>query len=89
MRRLIHGMCLLGVALAVIGCGAARNPHVVIAPVYSYVQADLAAGITEHNPVAVSQPTTSLSSVTHKLPPIPAAPGFDTYVMVPVEARGE
>ena len=89
MRRLVHGMCLLGVAIAVVGCGAARSPQVVIAPSYSYVQADLAAGVTDHNPGTVTQPTTSLSIASSKLPPIPAAPGFDTYVLVPGETFSE
>lgn len=73
-----------------IGCGAARSPQVVIAPSYSYVQADLAADVTtDLAPTAVVSPEASLSSASSKLPPIPAAPGFETYVLVPVEARGE
>ncbi len=88
MRRYVHGMCLLGVAFGLIGCGAARSPQVVIAPSYSYVRADLAAGVTDQTPTADTRPETSLSIASSKLPPIPAAPGFDTYVLVPVEARG-
>lgn len=77
------------VAIGMVGCGATRSPQVVIAPSYSYVQADLAAGIKSDLDTLDSGQETVLTSVASKLPPMPAAPGFDTMVMVPVEARVE
>ena len=86
MRRFVHGLSLGMVALGLIGCGADRSPHLVIAPSYSYVQADLAAGVpADPNAVEVVTTEVSLTSAANKLPPIPAAPGFDTYVLVPAE----
>lgn len=78
MRNVMHGLCLSGVALSLVACSTTREPHVVIAPSYSYVQADLAAGIlpTEIADASRTQPTVA------KLPPTPAAPGFDTLVFV-------
>ncbi len=82
MRNLMCGLCLLGVATSLVGCGAARKPHVVIAPSYSYVQADLARGI---DGTETAEATTALPAIT-KLPPTPAAPGFDTLVFVETDA---
>ena len=76
----------MAVAAAGVGCGATRSPNVVIAPSYSYVKADLTTGVSDSGPVAVSTRTDRLSSASHKLPPLPAAPGFDTYVMVPTDS---
>ncbi len=79
----------MGVVVGLAGCGATRVPQVVIAPSYSYVQADLAAGVSpELDPVDGGRETV-LTRFSSKLPPMPAAPGFDTLVMVPVEARIE
>lgn len=76
MRKLLCGAWLLGVAFGLIGCSSARSPHLVIAPSYSYVQADLARGV-ESSPIADAS---SDQRVAVKLPPMPAAPGFDTLV---------
>lgn len=79
----------MGAVIGMVGCGATRSPQVVISPSYSYVQADLAAGIsTELNLVGAGQEAI-LTSVSSKLPPMPAAPGFDTLVLVPVDSRVE
>ncbi len=78
MRKCLYGVCLLGVALSLVGCSSARTPHVVIAPSYSYVQADQARGIE----LAVATDASSESRLAIKLPPMPAAPGFDTLVFV-------
>lgn len=80
---------MLGVAVGMLGCGATRSPQVVIAPSYSYVQADLAAGVSAELDLVDAGSETVLTSVSSKLPPMPAAPGFDTLVLVPVEARVE
>jgi hypothetical protein len=78
MRNVLCGVCLLGVAVGLAGCSSTRQPNVVIAPSYSYVQADLTKGMN-YGQVANASPTRSLSA---KLPPTPAAPGFDTLVFV-------
>lgn len=78
MRKLLCGLCLSVVAIGLIGCGATREPHVIIAPSYSYVQADLARGIDGTDTI---ETTATLPAIT-KLPPTPAAPGFDTLVFV-------
>ena len=80
---------MLGVVIGMVGCGATRSPQVVISPSYSYVQADLAAGISTELDLADAGHETVLTSVSGKLPPMPAAPGFDTLVLAPVEARVE
>lgn len=88
MRKWVYTTCLVGLALGLVGCGATRPPQVVIAPTYSYVQADLAAGISIGDDAAVSTvPGTPavLTSVSSKLPPMPAAPGFETLVYVPAD----
>jgi len=72
-------------AIGLAGCGTARAPHVVIAPSYSYVQADLAMGL-ETNPTADAS---SVDRLTAKLPPMPAAPGFDTLVFVENDTPAE
>jgi hypothetical protein len=87
MKYLVHGAWLLGVAIGLVGCGATRTPQTVIAPSYSYVQADLAAGINSDLDTADPGDATILTSVSSKLPPIPAAPGFETLVFVPTDAR--
>lgn len=79
----------MGVVIGVAGCGATRSPQVVIAPSYSYVQADLAAGISSELDSAEAEQETVLTSVSIKLPPMPAAPGFDTLVFVPTDGRVE
>lgn len=76
MRKLLCGAWLLGVAFSLIGCSSARSPQLVIAPSYSYVQVDLARGVDSN---AVVGPARGLH-VSVKLPPMPAAPGFDTLV---------
>ncbi len=75
----------MGVATGLAGCSSARNPHVVIAPSYSYVQADLALGV-EADTVADASSEDRLAA---KLPPMPAAPGFDTLVFVETDASAE
>ena len=85
MRRSVQVIYMMGVALSLIGCGATRAPRTVIAPSYSYVKADTPAA-----DVSVRQTTTdthAMASADNKLPPIPAAPGFDakTYVLVPTD----
>jgi hypothetical protein len=89
MRRFVTGICLLVTALGLVGCGAARTPQTVIAPSYSYVQADIAAGVSDQALTVSSQTVTVLASVSNKLPPLPKAPGFDTLVMVPTDTRAE
>ncbi len=86
MRRNVQGLCLVIAALSLVGCGASRTPHTVIAPSYSYVQADPSAIERAANQTATAQ-SPSVALVDKKLPPIPAAPGFDvqTYVLVPTE----
>ena len=79
----------MGVVIGMVGCGATRSPQVVIAPSYSYVQADLAAGISTELDTVEARHETVLTSVSSKLPPMPAAPGFDTLVLAPVETRVE
>ncbi len=83
MRRLIFGISLSVVAVTGVGCASSRTPNVVIAPSYSYVQADIANGVSDTQQVVATAAPARLSSATHKLPPLPAAPGFDTYVMAP------
>ncbi len=85
MRKCLCGAWLLGVAFGLAGCGSARTPHMVIAPSYSYVQADLAMGVETGRVVDASSETRMAS----KLPPMPAAPGFDTLVFVGADAQGE
>ncbi len=85
MRRLIFGISLVVVTVAGIGCASNRTPNVVIAPSYSYVQADLANGVSDTQQVATTTAPDRLSSAAAKLPPLPAAPGFDTYVLAPID----
>ena len=85
MRKFVCGAWLLGVAFGLAGCSSARAPHVVIAPSYSYVQADLARGV-ENN---LTVDATRGPHLSVKLPPMPAAPGFDTIVFVGADAPGE
>lgn len=89
MRDLARGVWLAGVVIGMVGCGATRSPQVVIAPSYSYVQSDLAAGTSTELDLVDAGQGTVLASVSNKLPPIPAAPGFDTLVMGPVDGRVE
>ncbi len=75
----------MGVAFSLAGCSSARAPHVVIAPSYSYVQADLARGAVNSQVAEVTRG----SRVAVKLPPMPAAPGFDTLVFVGDNGLGD
>lgn len=81
MRNLWCGLSLFIVAFSLIGCSSAREPHVVIAPTYSYVQYDLAHGIDTIKS-ADTPATASVRPAVAKLPPTPAAPGFTTLVFV-------
>ncbi len=85
MRKMLCGVCLLGVVIGLAGCSSARSPHVVIAPSYSYVQADLAMGVETAKVTGASTD----QRVAVKLPPMPAAPGFDTLVFVGDDGLGD
>lgn len=84
MRRYVQGILMTGVALGLIGCGATRAPQSVIAPTYSYLRAD-ASAVTGPATTLAEVKTQQVAVADPKLPPIPAAPGFDvgTYVLAP------
>ena len=65
---------LVGVGLTMVGCASSRDPILVIAPSYSYVQDDLARANERVAPV-----DSSAASIA-KLPPLPSAPLFDPLV---------
>ncbi len=81
MRNFWCGLSLLTVAFSLIGCASTREPHVVIAPTFSYVQYDLAHGVDAIES-ADTPATASARPAVAKLPPTPAAPGFTTLVFV-------
>lgn len=71
------GLAVTGLMLVTFGCVAQREPRTSIAPTYSYVEA------------APDTPATSAWPVPHshadrvaKLPPLPAAPGFQERLRV-------
>ncbi len=77
MRSLVSTAVLAGVALSLVGCGSARKPQLIILPSYSYVQTDLAMGVESD---VITGSARAQSSVA-KLPPMPAAPGFESLVL--------
>ena len=88
MRKCVRGVSLIAVAFGLAGCAVERSPQVVIAPSYSYVQADLAAGVTpdtQSHTVLTSLSRVDVPETLGKLPPLPEAPGFDTLVWVPTD----
>jgi hypothetical protein len=85
MRMMVRGALLLGVALSLTGCASARSPQQVIAPTYSYVQADLAMGVDSGAVLT----TVTRKPLARRLPPTPAAPGFDTLVFAGTDARSD
>jgi len=76
-------MLMMTVTLGLIGCSSTREPNVVIAPTYSYVQADLANGGDVQTAQAAQE--RPLVATAGKLPPLPEAPGFETYVLIPTD----
>lgn len=66
----------MGLAFGLAGCGTARPPQFVIAPSYSYVQADRAMGAARSEATDVTAGRIAIA----KLPPMPQAPGFASLV---------
>ena len=75
MRLGVRIAILFGLGLGLAGCGATREPNLVIAPSYSYVQDDLARDV-KSTLLARDVDDPSLA----KLPPLPSVPLFDPLV---------
>jgi len=66
---------LIGLGISLAGCVATREPILLIAPSYSYVQDDLARGV-DSSTLARHAGVSTIA----KLPPIPSVPLFDPLV---------
>jgi hypothetical protein len=75
MRLCVRIAVLFGLGMGLAGCSATREPNLVIAPSYSYVQDDRARGVQS----ATRTSHTDDPSFT-RLPPLPSVPLFDPLV---------
>ncbi len=90
MRHSVFGTGLMLIALNTVGCNATREPQTIIEPTYSYVRAGHTLETTQASVSLRSVHVASSINRISKLPPLPPAPGFETYVLVPnVELRAE
>ena len=76
MRRMMFGLLALSGLLFAVGCNASRAERVQVQPDWSITQAEPQTALDSFWPV----PTDQTDRVA-KLPPTPAAPGFERLIV--------